>query len=162
MHPVFFVVLLRLLTTLMQLFISQMHATLKAALSIGWSVYQLVGWLVAIHNARVLWWFALFFCCNFYYRQIALITLEHSSGHFCPQIELKRGFCQIEECISDGPTDQKTDQRMDKSSYRDAWTHLKMATAPLARFNAITMRFLWPKFAKQSILFIDRPNPSPS
>ena len=51
---------------------------------------------------------------------------------------------------------------MDKSSYRDAWTHLKMATAPLARFNAITMRFLWPKFAKQSILFIDRPNPSPS
>ena len=55
MHPVFFVVLLRLLTTLMQLFISQMHATLKAALSIGWSVYQLVGWLVAIHNARDLW-----------------------------------------------------------------------------------------------------------
>ena len=47
MHPVFFVVLLRLLTTLMQLFISQMHATLKVALSIGW--------LVAIHNARVLW-----------------------------------------------------------------------------------------------------------
>ena len=54
MHPVFFVVLLRLLTTLMQLFISQMHATLKAALSIGWSVYQLVGWLVAIHDARVI------------------------------------------------------------------------------------------------------------
>ena len=26
---------------------------------------------------------------------------------------------------TDGPTDGPTDQRMDKASYRDAWTHLK-------------------------------------
>merc|ERR1719427_1342077 len=45
-------------------------------------------------------------------------------------------FIDLDESVTDGPTDRPTNGRTDKASYRDARTHLKRLTSRLSRCHS--------------------------
>ena len=60
----------------------------------------------------------------------------------CPQNSISTIF---EKRLTHGPTDQRTDGRTDKASYRDAWTHLKTTCSkkiPVLHLNVVIQAFI--------------------
>ena len=98
-------------------------------------------------------------------RRSFLLVAPSSSSLFLPRPALSKSlrihkrpfFIDFDESVTDGRTDQPTNQRTDKASYRDARTHLKIPTPIKWSYAERAIEFLSP-FGR-GVLKLEAPGP---